>query len=124
MVRPHFWEWGPLQRNHPVAVMPSPMGLSGPFSSRISSNMSCRVGRALSVRALLLYGVTSSLSTACLISSAGSRPVHRFALFNVVVKVVVPFMWDPVRLQMQKMGSDSIGSKRLFTASNNVVLVV
>lgn len=30
-VRSHFWEWGPLQRNHPVAVMPSSLAFLVPF---------------------------------------------------------------------------------------------
>lgn len=60
------------------------LGLSGPFPFRIFLNMSCRVGCAPFIHALLLYG-KSSLSTVGFIYQFHVKSCL-CALFNILIK--------------------------------------
>ena len=89
-VRSHFWEWGPLQRNHPVAVMPSSFLV--PFPPE--SPQTCHAEWAVLRPFMPSCSVGYQLSTVRLISSSGSRPIHQLrikccscALFNILMKV-------------------------------------
>lgn len=104
-----FLKRGPLQRNHPITVMPLYLGFH--FCFRISSDMSCRLCPAMSICLPALWVIKPS----CILD--GNRNVEKSKYWSLN-------LWKSSEVAMQKMGSDSIWLKCLFAFSTDVIFVL